>query len=75
MNLLPKNNNILGSLGQLTQGTDIGTVMKVLNAVNNINKLKQDINSIPGLFNKTLDILSDQTVNLTASVLKELSGK
>ena len=75
LNLLPKNTNILGGLGKLTEGTNLGTVMKIMDALNKVNQLKQDLNGIPALLNMTIDTIKDHTVNLTATILHELSGK
>ena len=70
-----QNTNLLGTLAHLTQGTDLATVLNILNLINSIHQIEGDIHSIPDVINQTIASLGTAAGNLTQIILSELSGK
>jgi len=51
---LGSNANLLQTLTSATHGTDLGTVLSILNLLNNIQQFTNDVHQIPVLINQTL---------------------
>ena len=75
LGLLGGNTQLLGSLIQLTQGTDLATVLNILQFLNSIHALQNDIHSIPQVLNETVAALGQGVGDLTLQILQQLSGK
>ena len=78
LNLLPHDSNILGTLGHLTQGTSLGTVMTLLNLLNTVHQIGGNIAAIPqdimNALNSTLALLGIASSNLTDTLLHQVTG-
>jgi len=67
-------NNLLQTLTGATHGTDLGTVLSILNLLNNIKQFSNDIHQIPLLINQTLVSLLNGTGQATQVVIDQLIG-
>jgi riboflavin transporter FmnP len=67
-------NNLLQSLTSATHGTDLGTVLSILNLLNNVNQLTNDIHQIPLLINQTLTSIVNSTGQASQLVIDQLIG-
>ena len=75
LNLLPSGSNILG---ELTKGTSLENVMKILELLNNLHKLQGDIKAIPEdimkAINQTIGLIGGSVSNLTNIITHEIAG-
>jgi hypothetical protein len=67
-------NNLLQTLSTATHGTNLGTVISILNLLNNINQLSTDIHQIPILINQTLINLINGTGQASQMIVDQLVG-
>jgi riboflavin transporter FmnP len=67
-------NNLLQTLTGATHGTDIGTVLSILNLLNNIQQLSTDIHQIPLLINQTLAGILNGTGQAGQIIIDQLVG-
>jgi len=67
-------NNLLQSLTSATHGTDLGTVLSILNLLNNVHQLTNDIHQIPLLINQTLAGIVNTTGQASQVVIDQLLG-
>ena len=65
----------MGQLLQLTQGTDLATILNILQFLNSIHALQNDIASIPTVLNETVAALGQGVGDITLQILHQLSGK
>jgi hypothetical protein len=75
LGLLGGNTQLLGQLLQLTQGTDLATILNILQFLNSIHALENDIASIPTVLNETVAALGQGVGDITLQILHQLSGK
>jgi len=86
-NLISRRSNPLGSLGSLlsgsnllqtlssaTHGTNLGTVISVLNLLNNVQQLSNDVHQIPLLINQTLAGIVSGTGQAGQIIVDQLIG-
>jgi len=66
--------NVLQSLSSATHGTDLGTVLSILNLLNNVQKLSNDVHQIPLLINQTLASIINGTGQASQIVVDQLIG-
>jgi len=66
--------NLLQSLSTATHGTNLGTVMSILNLLNNVNQLSTDIHQIPQVINETLAHILNGTGQATQVIIDQLIG-
>jgi hypothetical protein len=67
-----KNANILGLLGQITNGTSVSNVFTLLNLLNNVHQLQGDMQALPNDLTNAIEHLSsvlNTTVSNLASIL------
>ena len=76
---MPSSNNVLGTLGSLTQGTSLQQTIQILQLLNNLNQLHGEVTAIPNdiltALNSTANILGTTVQNVTDMLLHELQGK
>ena len=63
--VVEKNANILGLLGQLTNGTSVSNVFTLLNLLNNVHQLQGDVSAVP---NDIADAINHLSVVLNTTV-------
>ncbi|CAF1240340.1 unnamed protein product [Adineta ricciae] len=66
--------NLLQSLTSATHGTDLGTVLSIVNLLNNVHQLSNDIHQIPHLINQTLASILNSTGQVSQIVVDQLIG-
>jgi len=66
--------NLLQSLSSATHGTDLGSVISILNLLNNVHQLSNDIHQIPLLINQTLTGIISGTGQAGQIVVDQLMG-
>jgi hypothetical protein len=66
--------NLLQTLSTATHGTNLGSVMSILNLLNNIQHLSTDIHQIPLLINQTLASILNGTGQAGQIVIDQLIG-
>ncbi|UJR23457.1 hypothetical protein I4U23_026460 [Adineta vaga] len=66
--------NLLQTLTSATHGTDMGTVLSILNLLNNVHQLTNDIHQIPLLINQTLANILNTTGQASQIVVDQLIG-
>jgi len=67
-------NNLLQTLTGATHGTDIGTVLSILNLLHNVQQLSADIHQIPLLINQTLTGILNGTGQAGQIIIDQLIG-
>jgi uncharacterized membrane protein len=67
-------NNLLQTMTSATHGTDLGTVLSILNLLNNIQQFTNDIHQIPLLINQTLAGLVSGAGQAGQVVINQLVG-
>jgi hypothetical protein len=67
-------NNLLQTLTGATHGTDIGTVLSILNLLHNVQQLSTDIHQIPLLINQTLTGILNGTGQAGQIIIDQLMG-
>jgi len=66
--------NLLQSLSSATHGTNLGTVVSILNLLNNVHQLSNDIHQIPLLINETITNILNGTGQATQVIIDQLVG-
>ncbi|CAF0750486.1 unnamed protein product [Adineta steineri] len=66
--------NILQTLSTATHGTNLGTVLSIVNLLNNVQLLSNDIHQIPLLINQTLGAILNTTGQAGQIVVDQLIG-
>lgn len=66
--------NLLQSLTSATHGTDLGTILSIVNLLNNVHQLSNDIHQIPLLINQTLATIINSTGQASQVVIDQLIG-
>jgi endonuclease III-like uncharacterized protein len=66
--------NLLQTLSSATHGTDLGTVMSILNLLNNLHQVSNDIHQIPLLINQTLASILNGTGQAGQILIDQLIG-
>jgi len=64
--------NILSTLSGATHGTDLGTVLSILNTLNAVHQLGNDIHHIPDAINQTLQAVLHGTNQAGQVILQQL---
>jgi len=64
--------NLLQTLTGATHGTDLGTVLSILNLLNNVHQLSNDIHQIPTVINQTIAAIINGTGQASQVVLQQL---
>jgi len=67
-------NNLLQSLTTASHGTDLGTVLSILNLLKNVQQLSTDVHQIPLLINQTLASILNGTGQASQVVLNQLAS-
>jgi len=66
--------NILSALSGATHNTNLGTVLSMLNLLNNVHQLSNDVHQIPTLINQTLAAILNGTGQAGHAVVQQLLG-
>ncbi|UJR25445.1 hypothetical protein I4U23_006792 [Adineta vaga] len=66
--------NLLQSLTSATHGTDLGTILSIVNLLNNVHQFSNDIHQIPLLINQTLASILNTTGQASQLVIDQLIG-
>jgi riboflavin transporter FmnP len=66
--------NILQTLTNATHGTNLGSVLSILNLLNNVHQLTNDIHQIPLLINQTLAAIVNGTGQAGQIIIDQLIG-
>ena len=66
--------NILQSLTSATHGTNLGTVLSIMNLLNNVHQLTNDVHQIPLLINQTLASIINGTGQAGHIIIDQLIG-
>ncbi|CAF1110163.1 unnamed protein product [Didymodactylos carnosus] len=66
--------NILSTLSGATHGTDLGTVLSILNTLNAVHQLGNDIHHIPDAINQTLQAILNGTSQAGVVLQQLLNG-
>jgi len=66
--------NVLQTLTSATHGTDLGTVLSILNLLNNVKQLSDDVHHIPLLINQTIAGILNGTGQASQIVVDQLLG-
>jgi uncharacterized membrane protein len=66
--------NILQTLTSATHGTNLGSVISILNLLNNVQQLSNDIHQIPLLINQTLGAVLNGTGQAGQIIIDQLVG-
>ena len=72
--IIEKNANILGLLGQLTNGTSISNVFTLLNLLNNVHQLQGDVSALPNDIANAINHLSGVLNTTVSNLAGILSG-
>jgi hypothetical protein len=67
-------NNLLQTLSTATHGTDLGSVISILNLLNNVHQLSNDIHQIPLLINQTLAGILNGTGQAGQVIIDQVVG-
>jgi hypothetical protein len=67
-------NNLLQTMTSATHGTDLGTVLSILNLLNNLQQFSTDIHQIPLLINQTLAGILNGTGQAGQIIIDQLIG-
>ncbi|CAF1612619.1 unnamed protein product, partial [Didymodactylos carnosus] len=71
---ITKRSNILSTLSGATHGTDLGTVLSILNTLNAVHQLGNDIHHIPDAINQTLQAILNGTSQAGVVLQQLLNG-
>jgi hypothetical protein len=69
------NSNLLSTLTHLSAGTDLATIMNILNLINSVHQLQGDIQSIPNLINYIVDQVGQASSDLVTAIVNAMFGK
>jgi len=67
-------NNLLQTLSGATHGTDLGTILSIVNLLNNLQQFSNDIHQIPLLINQTLAGILNGTGQAGQIIIDQLIG-
>jgi hypothetical protein len=69
------NSNLLSTLTHLSAGTDLATIMNILNLINSVHQLQGDIQSIPNLINYIVDQVGQASSDLVTAIVNAMFGR